>query len=220
MSRTVGYIRVSTNKQGGDGQESAILRFANERRFGSVDFVRETASGSLDWRKRDLAAVVEDLEAGDRLVVYELSRLGRSLLNILELLKETQGRGVEVYEVKGGFEIGTEGVQGKVMTVMLGLMAEIERDLISQRTKEALTAARAKGVRLGRPRGPGKSKLDQYAEEIPALLRQGASIQYLSARYGCSASTLSNWMKQNEVDWRALRSGGVGSDAEDLYAQR
>ena len=129
----------------------------------------------------------------------ELSRLGRSMLEIMEMLSILNQKGVCVYSVKGGWELNVS-IQSKVMAMAFSIAAEIERDLISKRTKEALRARKASGVKLGRPKGPGKSKLNQYREEIEALLKNGSTKSYVAQKYGTTLPNLYNWLKKNEID--------------------
>ena len=125
---------------------------------------------------------MESLQEGDWLIVPELSRLGRSTLDILDILAELRKKGVNVYAIKGAWTLnGT--IESKVFLTMMALFSEIERDLISARTKEALKARQASGVKLGRPKGPGKSKLDPYRPEIEALLKNGSRLNFIAARY-------------------------------------
>jgi len=165
-----------------------------------VDFVEEKVSGKKPWRKRKTKGVLDQLEEGDRLIVPELSRLGRSTLEVLEILKVAKDKGVDVYAVKEGLALNGDGMQAKIMTTMLALFAELERDFISQRTREALKARKAAGVKLGRPRGPKKSKLDPHREEIVALLRDGATKRFVAKRYDTMPVNLYNWLKKNEID--------------------
>ena len=178
MSKTVAYLRVSTADQDNEKNKFDIHEFANGRKFGHVDFVEEKVSGRKSWKERKIKKVIDDLGEGDRLIVPELSRLGRSMLEIMEILAVAKEKGICIYDVKNGWELNGS-IQSKVMAMMFSIAAEIERDLISKRTKEGLAAARAKGKQLGRPRGPGKSKLDKHREEIIALLKTG-STQVLS----------------------------------------
>lgn len=199
MGKTIGYLRVSTDQQDLEKNKTDILTLANSKRLGTVDWVEEKVSGTKDWRKRKLGQVFTTLQAGDSLVVSELSRLGRSTLQILEIMKKARERDISVHAVKGGWTLnGT--MESKIVLTMLAMMAEIERDLISERTKEGLRAARTKGVRLGRPKGPGRSKLDAHKPEILALLRNGSTKTFIATRYSTSLANLHNWLKKNDVD--------------------
>lgn len=197
--KTVSYLRVSTIEQDTEKNKMEILKLANEKDFGQVQFVEEKASGKKSWKERKIHQIIDDLSKGDRLIVPELSRLGRSMLEIMEILSIARQKGISIYSVKGGWELnGT--IQSKVMAMAFSIAAEIERDLISKRTKEALKARKAKGLKLGRPKGAGKSKLDQYREEIIALLKNGSTKKYVAKKYGTSPPNLHNWLKKNNID--------------------
>jgi DNA invertase Pin-like site-specific DNA recombinase len=199
--QTIGYLRVSTTDQDTEKNKSDILSFANSKGFiGQVTFVEEKISGMKSWRKRKLNDLVNDMTAGDILIVPELSRLGRSLRDVLDVLNELTEKKVDVYSVKECFMINGDDIQSKVMRTMLGLFGEIERDLISMRTKEGLKAARAKGKILGRPPGPGKSKLDCHRPEIVALLKTGSTKKYICQRFKTSGPNLWNWLKKNKIN--------------------
>jgi putative DNA-invertase from lambdoid prophage Rac len=168
--KVYGYIRTSTDKQDHDNQKYSILQFTNKREMGNVELVAETVSGRVPWEKRQLATLINRLEKGDVLITAELSRLGRSMLEVMELLSILTKREVKVYAIKGEWEIGN-GIQSKVLAFAFSLASEIERELISARTKEALARKRSEGMILGRPKGStGKSKLDGQEEEIKRLV--------------------------------------------------
>ncbi len=197
--RTISYLRVSTAAQDLEKNKADILTFANERKFGHVEFVEEKVSGKKSWKERKIKNIIDDLGAGERLIVPELSRLGRSMLEIMEILSVAKDKEICIYAVKGNWELnGT--IQSKLIAMCFSMAAEIERDLISSRTKEALKARKAAGVKLGRPKGPGKSTLDPYEEEIIALLSNGSSKTYVAKRYGCTLPNLYNWMKKKEIN--------------------
>ncbi|MCK4346696.1 MAG: recombinase family protein [Bacteroidales bacterium] len=200
INKVIGYIRVSTVDQDTAKNEAAILKFANSKDFGKVEFVSENVSGMKSWKNRKLYDVVQRLNPDDILIVPELSRLGRSLVNVLEVLNELTKRNVKVYSVKESFQLNGDDMQSKVMRTMLGLFAEIERDLISARTKEGLAAARAKGRMLGRPKGIGKSRLDEHREEIIALLKNGSQRQFIARRYKVNPATVTHWLKRHRLD--------------------
>jgi DNA invertase Pin-like site-specific DNA recombinase len=199
MSRTIGYLRVSTSEQDLEKNKSDILNLSNTKRLGTVDWVEEKVSGTKNWKERKLGEVFNTLNSGDTIIVSELSRLGRSTLQILEIMKEAKERDIAVHAVKGGWSLnGT--MESKIVMTIFGMMSEIERDLISERTKEGLRAARAKGIKLGRPKGKGRSKLDAHKPEIIALLRNGSTKTFIADRYGTSLANLFNWLKKNNID--------------------
>ncbi len=199
-NKVIGYIRVSTADQDTEKNEAAILKYANCRSFGKVEFVSEKVSGNLSWKKRKLYDVVQSLTTGDVLIVPELSRLGRSLVNVLDVLNILKDKEVKVFSVKENFQLNGNDMQSKMMSTMLVLFAEIERDLISARTKEGLAAARAKGQLLGRPKGIGKSRLDPHREEIIALMKNGSQRQFIAKRYGVTPATLLHWLKRHDLN--------------------
>ena len=202
MKKTVAYLRVSTANQNTDKNKKEILFFANNRKFGNVDFVEETVSGKKSWKEREIKNIIDELDEGDRLIVPELSRLGRSMLEIMEILAVAKEKGIHIYDIKGNWELNGS-IQSKVMAMVFSIAAEIERDLISSRTKEALQARKAAGVQLGRPKGPGKSKLDKHEEEIIALLKTGSTKTYLARKYETSLPNFYNWLKKNEITVKA-----------------
>jgi DNA invertase Pin-like site-specific DNA recombinase len=198
MSRTIGYLRVSTIEQDVEKNKTDILKLANEKKLGHVEWIDEKVSGTTDWKKRELGVVFSTLEKGDTIIVSELSRLGRSTLQILMFMKAAKEKGVAVHAIKGGWTLNGS-MESKIVLTILSMVAEIERDLISERTKEGLRARKEAGVVLGRPKGPGKSKLDKHKEEIFALLNNGSTKTFIAKRYGTSAPNLFNWLAKNKA---------------------
>ena len=198
MGRTIGYLRVSTSDQDLDKNRADILALANEKKLGNVDWVEEKVSGVKDWRKRRLGEVFGTLKKGDAVIVSELSRLGRSTLQILEIMKEAKEKGVAVHAVKGAWSLNGS-MESKIVLTMLAIISEIERDLISERTKEGLRARKEAGVKLGRPKGPGKSKLDAHRDEIITLLNNGSTKTFVAKKYETSLPNLYNWLKINNL---------------------
>ena len=198
-SRTIAYIRVSTSGQDTEKNKADILMMANEKKLGLVRFVEEKASGKKSWKERKIAEIIDDLSENDRLVVPELSRLGRSMLEIMEILSIAKQKGISIYAVKGAWELNGS-IQSKVMAMAFSIAAEIERDLISARTKEALKARKAAGVKLGRPKGPGKSKLDPHRDEIVALLKNGSTKAHVAKKYATTRPNLYNWLRKNRLE--------------------
>lgn len=194
---TWAYLRVSTVDQDLEKNKADILFLANDKSLGRVEFVEEKISGTVPWRKRKIAEIIDNARSGDNVIVAELSRLGRSMLEVMEILSIATQRGINIYAVKGNWQLdGT--LQSKIVAMAFSIAAEIERDLISKRTSEALRARKAKGLPMGRPKGPGKSKLDQFAPEIIALLANGATKRFVAQRYGVSESALHHWLKRRK----------------------
>ncbi len=197
--RTIAYLRVSTDGQDLDKNKADILHLANDRDLGKVEFVEEKVSGKLSWKERKIKIILDELRKGDNLIVAELSRLGRSMLDIMEILKIAKDKEISVYAIKGNWTLNGS-IESKIVGMVFAMAAEIERDLISARTKEALRAKKASGIRLGRPKGPGKSKLDAYQPEIEALLNNGSTQTFIARRYGVTPATLCNWISKKGIN--------------------
>lgn len=198
MPRTIAYLRVSTLDQYLEKNKADILHLANEKELGHVEFVEETVSGKVSWKQRKIGPLLTELEKGDTILLSEFSRLGRSMLECMEIISIAIDKGIKIYTVKGSWQLDNT-IQSKVMAMVFSMAAEIERDLISKRTKEALQSIRLSGVQLGRPKGPGKSKLDIFRSEIEALLNNGSSQKFIAFRYKVTEPTLSNWVKKNGI---------------------
>lgn len=196
--KTIGYLRVSTFSQELEKNKADILALANQFDLGKVSFVEEIVSGKVSWRKRKIADILDELKAGDSIIVSELSRLGRSMLECMEILSVSLAKGVYIYAVKGNWKLD-DSIQSKIIAMAFSMASEIERDLISSRTTEALRHRKAQGMKLGRPVGPGKSKLDQFRPEIEALLANGSTQRFLAKRYGATEATFSNWLRKNNI---------------------
>ena len=199
MPKTIAYLRVSTLGQDNEKNKSDILALANEKGLGKVEFVEDVISGKVSWKKRQIFTVLNSLEKGDVLLISEFSRLGRSMLEIMEIILFAIEKEIRMFTVKGNWQLD-KTMQSKVMAVVFAMASEIERDLISQRTKEALRVKKANGMVLGRPKGPGKSKLDVYRIEIEALLNNGSTQKFIANRYGATEATLSNWISKNGIN--------------------
>jgi DNA invertase Pin-like site-specific DNA recombinase len=196
--KTTAYLRVSTTDQDLQKNKFQILQLANEKHLGQVQWVEEYISSRVAWRRRALGEIIENAHAGDNLVVSELSRLGRSMLECMEILSIAFQKGLNIYAVKGNWQLDNS-IQSKIVAMAFSMAAEIERDLISQRTTEALAARKKAGMKLGRPRGIGKSKLDQYRPEIEALLAHGSTQKFIATRYSTTEPNLSRWLARHKL---------------------
>jgi DNA invertase Pin-like site-specific DNA recombinase len=194
--KTTAYLRVSTIDQDIEKNKAAILDLANSKHLGHVMFVEEKISGKVSWKQRKIAAILENSTRGDNIIVSELSRLGRSMLECMEILSIAMQKGINIYAIKGNWQLDNS-IQSKLVAMCFAMASEIERDLISKRTKEALMARKVAGKILGRPKGVGKSRLDQYRIEIEALLINGSTQVFIAKRYGTSKENLNHWMKQH-----------------------
>jgi DNA invertase Pin-like site-specific DNA recombinase len=196
IPRTFSYLRVSNILQDLEKNKAEILALANNKLLGNVEFVEEKVSGKISWKKRKIAEILEITQKGDNIIVSELSRLGRSMLEVMEILSIATQKGINIYAVKGDWQLNNS-IQSKLIAMCFSMASEIERDLISKRTQEALLAKKAAGIKLGRPKGPGKSKLDQFRPEIEALLRNGSSQRFIAKRYGTTEANLHHWIKKH-----------------------
>ncbi len=191
-----GYIRVSTDKQTVENQRYEINCFCQRKNIEIKHWVEETISGVKEPEKRKLGRVLAKLQKGDILICAELSRLGRSLLMIMDILNQCLKRDVQVWTIKDNYRLGAD-ISSKVLAFAFGLSAEIERNLISQRTKEALARKRAEGVILGRPKGRKSTrvKLTGREREIISLLRQGHSQSRIAHRLKVHRITLGKFIR-------------------------
>ena len=194
-----GYIRISTSDQSIQGQEYGILRFAKDRHWTIDEIVNETVSGAVPYQKRKLGALLDQCKAKDTLIVTEISRLGRSLMEVLGVVNLCLSKGISLYTIKERFELN-DTINSKVLVFAFGLASELERQLISQRTKEALARKRADGVQLGRPKGSkGKSKLDGKEAEIGMFLAKGVTKASISKILDCDPGTVSAFIKTRRI---------------------
>jgi DNA invertase Pin-like site-specific DNA recombinase len=196
--KTIAYLRVSTIDQDIEKNKAAILLLANSKMLGHVQFVEEKVSGKVSWRKRKIADILETAQKGDNIIVSELSRLGRSMLECMEILSIATQKGVNLYAVKGDWQLNNS-IQSKIIAMAFSMAAEIERDLISKRTREALLVKKQNGMKLGRPKGVGKSNLDAVRIEIEALLKNGATQAFIAKRYTTTEANLHQWMKKHGI---------------------
>lgn len=193
-----GYIRVSTDKQTVENQRFEIAKFAKSRNMKVEQWTEETVSGTRKANERMLGNLLNDLKKDDVLLVSELSRLGRNLLQIMSLLNYLMEREITLLTVKEGYELGNN-INSKVLAFAFSLSAEIERNLISQRTKEALARKKAEGIVLGRPKGLAKLKtykLYQHQEKIMQLRNQGISYNKIAQKYKVNRATVTKFIKR------------------------
>ena len=193
---TKGFIRVSTLDQDTEKNKLDILQFANSRKLGNVEFIKEKVSGIKDYKKRKLGVLLDNMTSGDILIVPELSRIARSTIQILEVIQLTQDKGITLYSLKENFCNMDNSIASTVTKTIFALVAQIERELISLRTKEALHARQASGVKLGRPTGKGKSRLDKYSDDILRLVALGVPKTIIAKQYKTTTGNLYNFLKR------------------------
>ena len=194
-----GYIRVSSDKQTTENQRFEINRWCGDHNHIVHKWINETVSGTVEIKKRQLGKVLKQLKSEDVLICSELSRLGRTLFMIMEVLNFCMQRNVKVWTIKDNYRLGDD-ISSKVLAFAFGLAAEIERNLISQRTKEALARKRAEGVVLGRPKGSKtaiqKRKLLRHEKEIRRLLKLNIPQTTIAKLVGVHRQSILNYIKE------------------------
>ena len=189
----IGYLRVSTEKQNPENQRDEIRRFAEEKSLAVDSWVVETVSGKIDHKKRKLGRLLRKMNKGDTLIVTEISRLSRSLTEIMAIMGYCLEKEVCIYTTKERYTFDNS-INSKVLCFAFGLVAEIERNLISMRTKEALALKRAEGVRLGRRPGSDVKMqvISDNSARIEAMLASGMTVTKICRKIGISRNT---WYK-------------------------
>ena len=191
---TYAYLRVSTLEQNTEKNKLEILAFSNNKKLGNVEFIEEQISGRANYKNRQLGSLLDKMQSGDILIVPELSRIARSITQIFEVIEITKTKGIILYSLKENFCSNDKSITSTVATTIFALVAQIERDLISLRTKEALQAKKALGIKLGRPKGKGKSKLDIYKDEILKLVDLKVPKTIIARQYNTSAANLYSFL--------------------------
>ena len=189
------YIRISKDKQTTENQRFEILKFADEKRLQIDEWVDETVTGVKKVRLRKLGPLLERMKANDILIVSEISRLGRSLMEVMSILYQLMEKDVKVFTVKEHYELGNN-INSKVLAFAFSLSAEIERSMISSRTKEALARRKSEGTQLGRPKGrlSTVTKLTGKEDDILELLRKKVSYSTIARIMGVNRATLRHFI--------------------------
>ena len=190
------YIRVSTELQSYEGQRYEIEQWASQRQWVIDKWVQEKASGTKELKKRTLDGLLKRMKKGDTLICTELSRLGRNMMMVMSILNTCSQKGIKIYSINS-FEL-SDSLNAKIIAFAFSLAAEIERNLISQRTREALAAKRAAGVKLGRPFGKSRERkrFEQKEAYIRAQLAQGVTIGSLAEELHVHRNTLSRYLNE------------------------
>jgi DNA invertase Pin-like site-specific DNA recombinase len=195
---TYAYLRVSTDRQDVDNQRYGILEYANTHGLTPVQFVQDALSGRLAWRDRAIGQLLTGMAtAGDVVIFAEISRMARSTLQVLEMLEIGMERALHIHIAKQRM-ILDGSLHSRIAATVLGLAAEIERELIAARTREALAKRKAEGKALGRPRGTknARLKLDDHTDAIHRYLDKGLSKRSIAKLLECAESTLYDWLAQ------------------------
>lgn len=197
-----GYIRVSSDKQTVENQRFEINKFCEKKDMTIDGWIEETISGTKAYNKRELGKLLKKVKKDDLIICAELSRLGRNLFMIMEILNICMTKECRVWTIKDNYRLGDD-IQSKVLAFAFGLSAEIERNLISQRTKEALARKKAEGVVLGRPKGrktaPEKTKLYGKKALIDGLLAEGLSKRKIANICKVDRNTLARFIQQDTM---------------------
>lgn len=191
------YIRVSTDKQTAAIQQFEINAFLKKKSLVADRTIQETASGTIGFEYRKIGNLIKRAKSGDIIVVSEISRLGRNLMQIMTILNLCMSKKVKIISIKENYELG-DNLNSKVLAFAFGLSAEIERELISARTRESLARLKSKGIKLGRPRGSGTvfNKLRSNSELIKKLISRGNSRTNIAKRLGVSRTSLASFLKK------------------------
>ncbi len=196
-----GYIRVSTDRQTVENQRFEIQEFCRKNSLKIDLWIEETISGTVGVSHRELGKILDKVKKGDLIICSELSRLGRSLFMIMSILNQLMEKEAKVWTIKDGYRLGDD-IQSKVLAFAFGLSAEIERNLISQRTKEALALRKSGGIKLGRPLGSKnkKSKLEGAELAVSVMLLFGTSINQMARLYKTHRNTVKLFIRRKKLD--------------------
>ena len=182
MGKIVAYLRASTDKQDLNHQKLELLEFARKKSLSIDEFIEITISSRKNSKQRRIDELLCMLNDGDILLVTELSRLGRSTAEVITIVNSLAKRNIRVIVLKQNLDISQQDINSKVTLTLFSLFSELERDLISLRTKEALASKKRQGQILGKPKGTiQKSKFDKHAEKIKELLDYGLSVRKISS---------------------------------------
>ncbi len=194
-----GYIRVSTDHQTTENQRFEIKKFCEKQDLKIDCWVEETISATMDLKKRKLGRLIKQIQKGDMIISSELSRLGRNLLQIMSILHHCMNVGAQIWTIKDNYRLGTD-ITSKVLAFAFGLSAEIERNLISQRTKEALARIRSEGKPVGRPMGSRNTcKLEGREKYISQRLGDGTSKSEIARRLRVHRDTLAKFIEVHGI---------------------
>jgi len=195
-----GYIRVSTDKQTTENQRFKLLKYADEKKLHIDRWIEETVSSTRRLADRKLGTLIEEMHTGDTLLVSELSRLGRSLMEVMSILHNLMEKNVKVYTAKERYELGNN-INSKVLAFAFSLSAEIERSMISSRTTEALARRKSEGKRLGRPKGSltQKTKLTGREDLIREYLQKGISQTVIARLLDVNRLTLRHFIASRKL---------------------
>lgn len=197
---TYGYIRVSTNKQDVENQRFEINKFCSSNNIIIDKWYEDTISGTKTFNKRHLGDLLQNIQSNDLIICTEISRIGRNLFMIMEFLNICMEKNCKVWTIKDNYRLG-DTIESKVLAFAFGLSAEIERQLIADRTKKALEKRKQDGVKLGRPKGHVcyGTDIQNYHKDITQLINQGIKKTEICKKYNISRSTLYRFLNENNI---------------------
>ncbi len=193
------YLRVSTDRQDAKNQKLGILDYCNSQNINNLKIVEDTMSGTTSWRERTIGTLIENGATGDTIIVAEVSRLGRSILQVLEIMEIAAQKGISLHIAKNRM-VMDGSMQSTITATVLGLVAQIEREFLSSRTKEALQRKKLEGIKLGRPKGQSNIlKLDAFRDQISGYIKKGINKRAIAKLIECSPSTLYQWLERRQI---------------------
>ena len=190
------YLRVSSSPQDLESQKLGIKQYVREHKLGRTTYIEDVVSSRQPMEKRKISALLGKLKENDILIVAEISRLGRNMVEILTLLEQFIAKGIRVYSVKENYQLD-DSLNSRILTLVLGMASEINRQLTSQRVREGQARTSKK---IGRPKGKyGPCKLDPHEKQIRELARKGVNKATLSRLYDCSWATVDVFLKRHDI---------------------
>ena len=206
-SKTFVYLRISTDRQNIGSQEGEIVKFCKDHDIKDYEITKdENVSGKVTWKKRKIADILEQCISGDTIIVPELSRLGRHMLEVMEILSICSQRNINLLAVKGNFKLDGS-IQSKMIAMCYSLASEIERNLISERVKNGMNRARLEGKVIG-GQNKGKilknDKLDPHKQEIIDLVNMGVKQKIIANKFKCTEMMLSNYIKKHQLKIKSM----------------
>ena len=210
----IAYVRVSTQEQPFESQEYEIKRWCREHSLDIDGWVTESVSGTVSWEKRMLGKAIRRMRSGDLLVCSEISRLGRNMLMIMSILNICSQKGLRIHTIKDDFDLA-DNINSKIIAFAFALAAEIERNLISQRTREALAAKKTAGVNLGRPKGHSEKvqRICSESGDIEALIASGSTMASVAKLYNVHRNTLARLRRMN---YRIQPGEAIASEQNEI----
>lgn len=192
-----GYLRVSTEKQDLEGNKNEIICLCTKLGYNPVDiiWILESVTGTKHWKDRKLNLIVDEIKRNDIIIMSEISRISRKFMSIIEFFSVIKEKGAYLHFTKSDFKID-DSIQSQALIFAFSISSQLERELISERTKTALKRKKIEGVKLGRPKGKGKCKLDKYRNEIMLSLDKGVPKSVIAKNYNVSNSTIHNFIKK------------------------